>query len=385
MTFARPDLVPVTISAAFVVGMLLALLGSIKLPLARRLQISEAKVGGLLSALFLAIGPMMLVSGILIDRWGVAGVLIASALICGVALSGLALCRNYASAVGAVAAVGVAVAGLSTASGVLMPEAFFPGRPAASLQIGNVFFGLGALLTPALTERLIRKLSYRKALFVLALIALAPAVTAALPQQFPGGHAPAGGLAAVLSSPFLWLVGLAFLLYVPLESGISTWATTCLTELGMREKRAAVFLSGFWLTFLAARLAVAFLELGGVIPAWADSWLLIALALATGMALGSLAGAVDAIGAGGRVLLVGAFLGPIFPGLVAILFGHFPDHKGTAYGAMFCVGSVGNLVLPPLFGSYARKTSVQRAIRLTPVVAAALAAATLLLSLWPKD
>ena len=53
-------LAPVTIASAFAVGMVLALLGSIKLPLAKRLQLNEARVGGLLSALSLALIPMML-------------------------------------------------------------------------------------------------------------------------------------------------------------------------------------------------------------------------------------------------------------------------------------------------------------------------------------
>ena len=44
------DLIPATIASAFVMGMVLALLGSIKLPLAKRLVIDEARVGGLVVA-----------------------------------------------------------------------------------------------------------------------------------------------------------------------------------------------------------------------------------------------------------------------------------------------------------------------------------------------
>ena len=52
-----------TISAAFVFGMILALLGSLKLALAKRLNLGEGRVGGLLSALNAAVIPLMLLAG----------------------------------------------------------------------------------------------------------------------------------------------------------------------------------------------------------------------------------------------------------------------------------------------------------------------------------
>ena len=44
----------VTASSAFVFGMVLALLGSLKLALAKRMSLGEHRIGGLLSALNLA-------------------------------------------------------------------------------------------------------------------------------------------------------------------------------------------------------------------------------------------------------------------------------------------------------------------------------------------
>src|SRR5438552_1939836 len=93
---------PVTITSAFVVGMVLALLGSIKLPLAKRLQLNEVRVGSLLSALMLALIPLMLLSGILIDQLGVRGVLLVGSLVTALALFGLALSQTYAHALGAI-------------------------------------------------------------------------------------------------------------------------------------------------------------------------------------------------------------------------------------------------------------------------------------------
>jgi fucose permease len=379
----RYELIPVTIACAFVVGVVLALLGSIKLSLAKRLAIDEGRVGGLLAALNVALIPMMLLSGVLIDRCGVEWVLVFSALFTATGLFALALSRTYPVALASILVVGAAGAGLSTAGIVLMPVAFFPAHPAASSNLGNVFFGLGALLTPWLTDALIRGLGFRRGLGLLALLALTPALAAAMTpsSDFPA-YANRGDLAAVLRDPVLWLAGLAFLLYYPLEGTIGAWATIYLTDLGYRERRAAFLLSAFWLAFLAARLSAAFLQQQSTTGIWSSPWFVLGLALLAAVVLGNLAGAPTRGSAGWGLPLVGALFGPIFPTLVGILFKHFPEAQwGTAYGAMFAIGATGGLVLPPIMGAYARQNTVQRAFRL-PMVVSLLAGAALVLGLW---
>src|SRR6476620_1859607 len=76
-------------TAAFVVGLLLALPGWLRHALAERLNLRRGRVDGLLAALNLALIPMMLLSGTLIDTIGVRAVLIVGALICAVAVFGL--------------------------------------------------------------------------------------------------------------------------------------------------------------------------------------------------------------------------------------------------------------------------------------------------------
>lgn len=88
-------LAAVCIAGAFVFGMLLTLLGSIKLDLAKRLDIGEARVGGLLSALNLALIPMMLLSGLLLDRFGPRGVMALGSLLASVALFSLTVRKTY--------------------------------------------------------------------------------------------------------------------------------------------------------------------------------------------------------------------------------------------------------------------------------------------------
>src|SRR6266851_4154545 len=88
----------VTITGAFVFGMVLALVGSLKLALAKRLDIGEARVGGLLSALHLAFIPMMPLVGLLIDRIDVRIVLIAGCLLTAIGFYTLTVRATYNAA-----------------------------------------------------------------------------------------------------------------------------------------------------------------------------------------------------------------------------------------------------------------------------------------------
>lgn len=385
-------LAPVTIAGAFAFGMILALLGSIKLPLAKRLGMDETRVGGLLAAMNLALIPMMLISGILVDQLGIRWMLVGGSVVSGVALAGLALSRTYAATVYAILAMGAGGACLSTGSIVLMPKAFFEDNATASENLGNVFFGLGALVTPALADLLIRGIGFRRTLGLLAVICLVPAGAAVLtpgdefnPQKHVGDFL--GDLGAVFADHRLWLIGLVFMLYGPLEGSLGTWATTYLTELGHREQRAALLLSGFWLTFLGSRLVAAFWQhqRGTIAPA-GDAVVIIILALISAVVLGNLAGTHSKGTAGFGLLMVGACFGPIFPALVGIIFNVFPKQvHGTAFGAMFAIGATGSLIVPPIIGAYARRHSVRTALRIPTVVAILLAGAGIMLALVLKS
>jgi fucose permease len=377
------DVQAVTIASSFVVGMLLTLLGSIKLSLGKRLELSDAGVGWLLSALYLALVPMMLVSGVFVDYSGPKWVLFAGSLVTAAALFLLAVGRKRAQGLVAILLMGAGAACLSTGSIVLMPKAFFPGSPpAAALNFGNVFFALGAFIMPPLAEWLLRGLDFRRGMGILAVLCLVPALFAGLAPraafEVGGPAAPPLDLAHVLGHPILWLAGLVFLLYGPLESSVGTWGTTYLTHLGTSEQRAALLLSGFWLTFLAGRLGTAFLQHQRWWSSAYEPWLILLLALAAAVCLGNLAQSEKPRHAIGGWLLLGAFLGPIFPTLVGILFEFFPAHEhGTAYGAMFSIGSLGGLVLPPFVGVCVRRMNVRRAMRVPMVMALVLALATL--------
>jgi fucose permease len=366
----------VTIAGAFVVGMVLVLLGNLGPVLAKRLNLSEGRGEWLVSGMNLSLIPMMLGSGIWIDELGVRNVLFMGALVTALGVFFLGMSQTPAKALGSILLVGVGGACLSTGVSVLMADAFFgEGREAASQNLGNVFFGLGALLAPALADWSIQRLGHYRALNLVALITLLPAMIALLTvSDAPGFGTPkTANLVTVFRHPALWVAGLMFFLYGPVERLLGTWASQYLGELGFRERGAAWLLTVFWMAFLAARLGAAFLQWHVLPPRNSEAWVIVVLALAAAVCLGNLAGARSGVAAGLAWLLVGAFLGPIFPTLVGALFDYFPQTRGTAYGAMFALGSLGNLFLPPVIGAYARSHTVHRAMRIPMVMTVALA------------
>jgi fucose permease len=378
-------LTAVTISSAFVFGMVLALLGSIKLALAKRLNLGEGRIAGLLSALNLALIPMMLLSGLLIDKGHVRWVVIGGSAMTAVAVFLLSVGPSYGRAFGCILLAGAGGAALSTASILLMPAAFFPDQLAASLNLGSVFFALGALITPPLTDVLMRTLEFRRTVTVIAVLCLEPAVVAGIT---PAGEFDLGSHGETARGEpgyyvMLWVAGLVFFLYTPLEGAISIWATTYLTDLGVGERRSAWLLSGFWTTFMAARLLAAVAQHRGWLgKAW-DPWVIVLAALLAAVALGNMAGTARAAGAWRGLLVVGFFLGPIFPTLVGLVFDLYRQERGMAYGTMFAIGSTGGLVLAPLIGTSARR-SVKTSLRIPMILALVLTAVSLVFALMLK-
>ncbi|HMF13376.1 MAG TPA: MFS transporter [Gemmataceae bacterium] len=378
----------ITVTGAFVFGVVLALVGSLKLALAKRLGIGEGRVGGLLSALHLAFIPTMPLAGMLIDRLDIRIALIAGCVLTALGLYTLTVRATYRAALISMVLMGVGAACVSTACVVLMP-AFFdwdPRKTAAAVNVGMVFFALGSLVTPTLVDLLLRTYDlerFQRALVFLAILCLTPAVITVFgwgaAGQIPLQARPVH-LGELLGDERLWLAGLVFFLYGPLEFAVGTWATTYLIEHEYSDRRAARLLSGFWLAFLAGRLLTAYLQDKYVLRDSGDVALIVVLGLAAAVVLGNLASAPANRKTGWGLLFLGLILGPIFPTLVGIVLklNHPP---GTAYGTMFAIGSLGGLVLAPLIGLYARGRTVQVAMRIPMALGLLMAAAATVLGL----
>lgn len=375
---------PMTIAGLLVGGLGVALLGSVKVPLARRLHIDEARVGGLVSMFGFTMIPVILTAGFLTDLVGKQVVLAGGSVLMAGSLVVLARCRGYWSALIGVLMLSAAWSALVNVLNVLTPFAF-PGNLASAVNLANVYFGLGAFLTPLAVVLLLRWIRFTPALLVLAILVLVPpmlAVGVDFSALAPGADqeaAPATadlGMAAVLVHPVVWLCALAMFFYTPVEAATAAWTTTYLGDKGVTERAASGLLSAFWLTFMTARLVTAF-----CLPPGSEMALIIGLSLACVLVLTGVVLSRSRAMAVAMVIAAGFVFGPIFPTLMAVLLGHTePSLHGRVVGLFFAVGGVGWTTIPMLIGAYARRTSVQRGFLVAVASAVGLCAVVMMLA-----
>ena len=376
---------PMMVATLLVGGMGVAILGSLKVPLARRLGIDEARVGGMVSMFGFIIIPVILIAGFLTDfagggegGFGKQFVLMAGSICFAGSLFLMGRATTYSVALTAVVLLSASWAAITNVGNVLTPVAFGgPGREAYAFNLANVFFGLGAFFTPLVAAQLLHRLSFPVALSILAALSVIPAALAAGAELPPSGAAGADpGLGILLGIAILLLCGLGLFFYGPLEASMAAWTTTLLGDRGFTEKVAAAGLSGFWLAFMAGRLLTAL-----TLPEGYGTRLLVALAAGAVLLLAVLVFSRSKQLSLVTVLGLGLVLGPVFPTLIAVLLGSFPKEvHGRAVGLFFGVGGIGWTAIPMLIGSYARKVGVQRSFVIAVAAAGCLGAVSL--ALW---
>jgi MFS family permease len=343
-------LTAVTIAGSLVFGMMLALLGRLKLALAGRLQRSEGQVQRMLIALNVAAIPLVLLCGLFLDAYGARAILMAGSVALSLGLLTLSLRPVYPHAFASLLLATLGTAGVSVASLVLMPRAFFAAdETAASLNLGFAFVALGALMTPALADVLLDALELRRALAIFAFLALVPAILGVFPQAEHWQLLEPEGAGSLLGGQASWWAVLVLFVYAPLEACLSGWTFTLLGERGQKQEEASDLLYGFWAAFLGSRLLVAWAQHESFLTQSWDRWLVVSLPLAAAAVLGNLSGS----GQRGRPLtglvLLGLLLGPVLPTLLGVVFRQIPaGERGLAYGLIFAAGSLGSLVFSPL-------------------------------------
>lgn len=374
-----------TILGLLATGIGVALLGSVKLALARKLQIDEARVGGMVSVFGFAMIPVMLTVGFVTDLIGKQPVLIGGSLL----MAGSLVLLAWSSAYGpSLLAVLLLSAGWATLINVINPISLFafPGTEAYALNLACFFFGLGAFLTPLVAAYLVRRLDLKGTLLVLAGFVLFTAILALL-VDFSSFAQPAGqnaatalpgdGIATLLTDAMLWLCAFGLFFYAPLEATMGAWATTYLRDKGVSEGPASGLLSAFWLLFTGSRLLTAL-----ALPKGSETALVLALSVVcigvwTAVVFGRRRGTAI-----GSVVTAGLVFGPIFPTIMALLLGHFPQSlHGRAVGLFFAIGGLGWTAIPMLIGAYAQRTSVQRGFVMAAASAVGLSAIALALLL----
>jgi hypothetical protein len=335
-----------TVGASLVWGLVLALWGTLKRSIPEQPP-PRSRPAALAAAVNAALIPLALLCGVLTDRLQAPLMLMAGCVTLAAALIWLSTRPTWPRDLAAVLLAALGGSAVSIAALVLMPQAFFgPAEAMASVALGSVFVALGALVGSTLVDVLLAALGRKRALALLAFVCLVPAFPAAVAMTTKGSRP--NDVAVLLEHGDVWLAALVFFLYAPLEAAVGLWTTTTLAGAEDEKGRGGRLVAGFWVAFLASRLAMAAVQhQGWLSPSW-ETWLPVLPALLVAVVLGNLAGAGVRVRRRLGVWLLGAFLGPVFPALAGYVLRRLAGEAGAACGLLFAAGSLGCLLGAPL-------------------------------------
>ena len=246
----------------------------------------------------------------------------------------------------------------------------------------HAFFGVGALLGPLLAAWIVSAASWRMVSLVLA-VACVPLVAgflAAYPGRpaagtaetvAPSGTAPGPSgslLGAALRDPGVLLGAAMLAVYVGTELGVGSWGFGYLVQArGMPRSLAGYAISGYWLGLTAGRFLIS--PAAGRIGATEVSMMYACLAGVIGTAALAWLSPATVLASAALVLL-GFFLGPVFPTTMAIAPRLTSARlTATAIGVMNAGSMVGGAALPWLAGAIGQSRGIWTLLPFTVTLA----------------
>ena len=353
-------------------GTCFSLLGAISVKLIPRLGIDKGRFGTLISMFMSACLVLSLVMGVVCDKVGYKPLAIFGFVVTAACIFMLSRAKSFAAVLGVCGLLGFGAMALNTAGNTLIPVVLFEGKnPAAASNLGNVFFGVGLLITPLLVSVLFRKTSYEKTLAVLAVVVLLPvifALAATYPQSRAGFvFADALGL---FKEPAVWVGGLVLFCYFSLESTFANWLPAFGKEVygqaSPDAETAAVdaaaqrLLSWFAVGMMAGRFIISQVP---VITQY-GSWFIAGAGAGAAVIILIMTANKNAILT--RVLGVcsGLIFGLCFPTTVGVTFSKFsPQIYGSVFGIIFAIGLLGCAIVPKAIGNLAKNSTIQKSLK----------------------
>ncbi len=370
--------VPVACAGSFALGVIFAIIGTIKLRLADRLDIDDEKAGSLISALMFCSLVMVLIIGPLRDTLGFRPIAILGFVAGGFCLWMLSVARSYATALIACLLLGVGAMCANTTGNTLGPTVLKDYMaPAAASNLINVCYGLGAFFTPLLVGYFIQKLDFQKAVAIMGAIVFIPLLPAVLSTYPPS---PAGfqlsQSVALLANPVVILAGLSLLCYIGLEASMGGFITTYLSDLGFEEDAAGKLLSGFWISLMASRVVAGLVVWQAELSVTVQALLIVLLSIIAIVTIGMMVAAEDKKAGAVATIVTGLSFGYIFPGIIGVTFSKTAaiqqEISGSVFGIIFAMGLAGAVGVPYFIGRYSARSSIRDSLRIAVGVAGAL-------------
>jgi fucose permease len=343
-------LITAAILAIFIYGMIASMLGTILPDLSERFHLTPKQNGTI--AFAQAVGLMIASVGVgpLLDAQGdKVGILLGLACILA-ALLLLPRSRGYGSIVALLFLLGLG-GGIADTAANALTSGISEAHRATALNLVNLFFGLGGLVTPFISANLFKRNWVRLCYTIALLTALTGAlqIPVRTPPQVAGTGFVLTKAAPMLGEPLMLMLGLMLFLYVSCEVGVWNWLTRHLIAQGISESKALNILSlGFALGLLVGRVAIARVLID-VAPIKVMLVASIAMAVTTYLMLRtSKPGMAAAL-----VFLAGLAMAPVFPTTLAITATAFPHMPGTAIGFVMTCGWAGLAVSSRIIGAIA--------------------------------
>jgi len=338
------------ILAIFVYGMTAATLGTILPNLSERFQLTPSQNGTIAFAQALGLILASLAVGPLLDAEGKKVGLVLGLACIAAALLGLPRCRGYKNILFLLFLLGVGGGIVITGANALASDVGEVHR-ASTLNLVNLFFGLGGFVTPFIAANFFAKnwirLCYTIAGF--SVLALVFEIVTRMPGPAGAHSFIAADVGHVLGRPILFLLGLFLFLYVSCEVGVWNWLPRHLIAQGIPESRALNILSiGFALGLLLGRVLVTpvLIHISAVTVLLVAS---VSMAITTYLMLRTRQPKAALVLVG----LAGISMAPVFPTTLAIVGDAFPQMTSTAIGFAITCGWVGLAVSSRVIGAIA--------------------------------
>jgi fucose permease len=373
-------LILAAILAIFVYGMIAAMLGTILPELSARFQLTPKQNGTIAFCQALGLIIASVSVGPLIDNEGKKVGMILGLFLITLALALLPRSTGYGTTATYLLLLGLGGGIIVTAANALASDVT-PEHRGTTLNLLNLFFGLGGLATPFLAANLFSRNAMRLCYSVAGLTAVTLVINIATPMPPPTGAQSFvfSQIGDVVGRPTLWLLAFFLFLYVASEVGVWNWLVQHLIAQGIPESRALNVLSlGFALGLLIGRVGVSRILI--TVPA-----LQVTLAASILMVITTylMLQTKDPKVAWILVFLAGVAMAPVFPTTLAIVGDAFPRMTGTAMGIVITSGWIGLAVSSRIIGSIAGgdPKRLKKALLVLPAAAIIMVAVNLLLQL----
>lgn len=362
----RERLFGVACTSMLVYGIVLGLPGTVLgLPeTAAELGLTLTSRGSLISALFVGLLVGSVVSGPVVHALGYRASLALSAALVAVTLPLLALTRTALLAGTAIIALGIAGAGMNTASNALSSD-LFAGDRARRMNRLAIMAGLGGLMMPVATVAAAAVVSWRTIVVgggvLAAMVALACAWVPPVDVPTSRSHSVGGAIRRFASQPgFLWLSA-ALLLGGANEASLAGWTSTYLQDAGFSAAASTWVLASHWLGLIVARITLAPRVERVKAAAVIRSALLGALAIAVLVLVHA------PVWLAILPFAIGAAIALVVPTMLALAGDRYPGNPGALFGFLLTLLQIGGIALPSAIGFIADRVGLRHGMAIVVV------------------